>query len=647
MVTGSTATAFGDFLIASIKTPYLNLKKVLSWEVLAGVTDISTAGTVSFVSGSTVVTGVGTDFNRLFLNTNRIIVGNRILTIASVVNSTSLVLTAPVNFSGSGVTFYRPTDSNNQFEYTFRLSTDGGKIFSEFSPLNNGTVPGDIKSFLWNSGANVLFDFGAEVSAIIPGSTITFISTTLTVETVSGIIESCPNFCVTCTDPFAYTGCATIEMVCDTPSLFQPYKQFRSQQTYIQLANIVKNIFGHEVTYFRTEPDVRTKDVILMEYSLHNVVDQDIVKILVPDNEFPSDSTVNYDMFGMEFEDFEIHITQQEFQRVFGYGNRPRNHDYMFIPIINKMYTINSVALGDRFNESITYWKIMLTKYQNDTAVLKNNYESLTDSLVTDVDEVFGAEIKDEYIKNLKPEQYQTVSTAYRDGIRNFLSTDLKIEDYDIKNRWTVVSKNAYDLTNVTTNYPAVEYAAPVKSNDNFAFTCWFSPQAGFGTTNEYWVFGTSTINKGLKVTISGTSVKVYVNSNTYTFTHNVIMGSDRWYAMVLNANTEFNQLSLSIYALSPTSNVGLPQSATNDLQQVFTETRNQVLNISWNEPSATYQLKGGKLKLTNIRLFNTPVEPEQHNNVLNQYVVRDNQLAIIIDNALPSLGFQKFRNHN
>ena len=647
MVTGSTATAFGDFLIASIKTPYLNLKKVLSWEVLAGVTDISTAGTVSFVSGSTVVTGVGTDFNRLFLNTNRIIVGNRILTIASVVNSTSLVLTAPVNFSGSGVTFYRPTDSNNQFEYTFRLSTDGGKIFSEFSPLNNGTVPGDIKSFLWNSGANVLFDFGAEVSAIIPGSTITFISTTLTVETVSGIIESCPNFCVTCTDPFAYTGCATIEMVCDTPSLFQPYKQFRSQQTYIQLANIVKNIFGHEVTYFRTEPDVRTKDVILMEYSLHNVVDQDIVKILVPDNEFPQESTVNYDMFGMEFEDFEIHITQQEFQRVFGQGTRPRNHDYMFIPIINKMYTINSVALGDRFNEAITYWKIMLTKYQNDTAVLKNNYESLTDSLVTDVDEVFGAEIKDEYIKNLKPEQYQTVSTAYRDGIRNFLSTDLKIEDYDIKNRWTVVSKNAYDLTNVTTNYPAVEYAAPVKSNDNFAFTCWFAPQAGFGTTNEYWVFGTSTINKGLKVTISGTSIKVYVNSNTYTFTHNVIMGSDRWYAMVLNANTEFNQLSLSIYALSPTSNVGLPQSATNDLQQVFTETRNQVLNISWNEPSATYQLKGGKLKLTNIRLFNTPVEPEQHNNILNQYVVRDNQLAIIIDNALPSLGFQKFRNHN
>ena len=645
MVTGSTATAYGDFLIASIKTPYLNLKKVLSWEVLAGVSDISTIGTVSFVNGSNIVTGVGTDFNRLFLNTNQIIVGNRVLTITSVINNTTMALSAPVNFTGSGVTFYRPTDSNNQFEYTFRLSTDGGKIFSEFSPLNNGVLPGDIKSFLWNSGAKVLFDFAAEVSAIIPGSKITFISTTLTVETVDGIIESCPNFCVECADPFAYAGCATIEMSCDTPSLFQPYKQFRTQQTYIQLANIVKNIFGHEVTYFRTEPDKRTKDVILMEYSLYNVVEQDIVKILVPDNEFPQESTVNYDMFGMEFEDFEIHITQQEFQRVFGYGTRPRNHDYMFIPIINKMYMINSVALGDRFNETITYWKIMLTKYQNDTAVLKNGFESLTDSLVTDVDEVFGAEIQDEYVKNLKPEQFQTVTTSYRDGIRNFLSADLKIEDVDIKNRWTVVSKNAYDLTNVALNYAAVEYAAPVKSNSNFAFTCWFSPQSGFHQNTNYWVFGTSVINKGLKITLSGSDIKVYVNSNTYTFNHNVIMGSDRWYSIVLNANTEFNQLSVSLYALSPTSNTGLPQSGSNDLTQVFTETRNQVYNITWDEADASYQLKGGQLKITNVRLFNTPVEPEQHSNVLNQYVVRDNQLAIIIDNALPSLGFQKFRN--
>lgn len=648
MVTGSTASAYGDFLIASIKTPYLNLKKVLTWEILSGVSDVSTLGTLSFTNGSTVVYGTGTDFNRLFQNTNFIIVGNRVLEIATVTNSTTLVLTLPVNFSGPGFTFYRPVDSNNKFDYTFRLSTDKGKTFSEFAELNNTNIPGDIKNYQWNSGADVLIDFGAEVAALNTGAKLTFISATLTVETVAGTVESCPQFCTTCTDPFIYSGCATIEATCpDSTALFQPYQQFRSQQTYIQLANIVKNIFGHQVTYFRTEPDMRTKDVILMEYSLHNVVEQEVLKILVPDNEFPQESTTNFDMFGMEFEDFEIHITQQEFQSVFGNGTRPREHDYMFIPIINKMYMINSVSLGDRFNETITYWKVMLTKYQNDTAVLKNSFETLTDSLVTDVDEIFGAEIQDEYIKTAKPEIFQTVSTAYLDGIRNFVSTDLKIIDSEIKNRWTTVSKNYYNLSGVPLSTPAIEYTTSVKSLNGFALTCWFSPEFNYNSTEHYWLFGTAAINKGLKVTISGQQIKVYINANTYTFTTNIIMATDRWYGIVVNGNKQFNQLSVTLYSLDPNNNNGLPQSASNDLVKIFEETRNQVYNISWDIPESKYSLKGGLLKITNLRLFNTPVEYEQHSNVLNQYVVRENQLATIIDNAIPSLGFQKFRSHN
>jgi hypothetical protein len=43
---------------------------------------------------------------------------------------------------------------------------------------------------------------------------------------------------------------------------------------------------------------MRTEDVHLMEYSLHNVVDKQNVKVLVPDNEFP-DESMTYDVFGM------------------------------------------------------------------------------------------------------------------------------------------------------------------------------------------------------------------------------------------------------------------------------------------------------------------------------------------------------------
>lgn len=648
MVVGNTASSYGDFLIASIKTPYKNLKKVISWSILSGVSDASTVGTLSFNSGSAVVTGIGTDFTRLFQNTNQIIVGNNTLTIQSVTNNNVLVLTEPVNFTGSGIEFYRPTDSNNSFDYTFRISVDGGKLYSEFAPLNNNVTPGDLLNYEWPEGIDLLIDFGAEVSALLTSARITFISSTLTIETVDGVIESCPQFCTTCTDPFVYSGCATIEVTCDgqnAGNLFQPYKQFRSQQTYIQLANIVNNIFGHDVSYFRTEPDLRTKDVILMEYSLHNVVAQETLKVLVPDNEFPQESSISYDLFGMELEEFEIHITQQQFQEVFGQGKKPRNNDYLYFPLINKMYTVLSVALGDRFNEAITYWKVKLTKYQNDTAVIKNTFETLTDSLVTDVDEIFGEEIKDEYIQTTKPDIFKTVSTAYNDGIRNRISANLKIVDSELKNRWTIVSKNYYDLLSLPIDETAVEYVAPVKITNNFAFTCWFAPNLDFNDTNYYWLFGNGTINKGLKVLFNGSTIKVAVNSNEFVFNHNAILSPTRWYAMVLNANTQFNQLSFSLYSLDPTSNLGTPQSASNDLVQIYHETRNQVYNISWDVPEGVYSLKGTKAKLTNIRLFNTPVEYEQHSNVLNQYVVRDNQLGIIIDNALPSLGYQKFRN--
>ena len=175
----------------------------------------------------------------------------------------------------------------------------------------------------------------------------------------------------------------------------------------------------------------------------------------------------------------------QEFESKFGYGKKPRNKDYMYIPIINKMYTVSSISLGDRFNAAVSYWKIKLTKYSESTAVEENQFSTLTDNLITGIEEVFGAEIQDTYEKTTKPDQFQTVSTSYRDGIRQFQSKDLKITDYDLKNRWTVVSKNYYDLTQVDKTNVALEYvkASKMTSTDDFAITAWFSPQ--FETANN------------------------------------------------------------------------------------------------------------------------------------------------------------------
>jgi hypothetical protein len=412
---------------------------------------------------------------------------------------------------------------------------------------------------------------------------------------------------------------------------------------YKQLVNIVNGIFGHQVTYFKKEPDARTTDVILMEYSLHNVVDKQTIKILVPDNEFPTESHT-YDIFGIELEDFEIHITAEEFETHFGAGKYPRNKDYMFIPIINKMYEINSVSLADEFNRSHSYWKVKLVKYQDRGDVIKGQFDDDTDVLITGIEEIFGERIQDEYKKNLKPEIFQTVISTHTDGIRTFVDQKLRIIDYALKNRWTVVSKNYYDFSNMTTGDSAVIYEAQseLKSGHGIAFSSWFAPRFATDSPLNYTLIGDT--DDTFSITISNTELIVITPQGTQYFTHGITFNPAKWYGYVVNINNEFLQMSASIYSLDTSNNMMLPQNTTSNLTNEFTQIVTQVEEHIWTS-QAKFELVANSMLITNLRVFDTPIEFEQHSNILNQYVVRDNQLAIIVDNAIPSIGFQKYAN--
>lgn len=652
MVTGYTASAYGDFFIASLQTPYKNTLKVIDWEIIAGLKTPYMTGTINIVAGENVVIGVGTQFTVTFAIGDTIIIGNVEYTIASIVSPLELVVTETLTVTGNGIQYYKGIDANNFFEYEYRWSQDGS-TFSEFNLLNKGQSYGDLLALTFDTTKPVWIDVKNEVAGLVTGNKISLLSITYTIETVDGIIESCPNFCVECTDPFAMNGCANIQVSCGTGNQFNPYALTKSVKIYKQLTNIVNGIFGHEVNYFKTEPDVRTSDVILMEYSLHNVVDNKTIKILVPDNEFPTEANT-YDIFGIELEDFEVHITAEEFENHFGAGKYPRNKDYMFIPIINRMYEISSVSLADEFNRSHSYWRVKLVKYQDRTDVIKGQFDAATDVLVTGIEEIFGEKIQEEYTKNLKQEQFQTVITTYRDGIREFVNRKLKIRDYDLKNRWTVVSKNYYDLSTFPIDDRALFYdvKSKVEIGSDAAFTGWFSPQFSNTSTLDYFLFGDNTALTGLKLTLSNTSFKFKVNGVTEEFTHGITFNPNKWYAYVVNVNNKFTQLGVSIYSLDPNSNLNVntpgqlttPQMSSNNLIQEFVENRPMTTPMTWNNTS-NYGLRGNEMFMTNIRVFNTPIEFEQHSNVLNQYVVRDNQLALVIDNAIPSLGFQKFAN--
>lgn len=646
MVTGYTANEYGDYLIASQKEPYLNTTNITDWEMIVGVTSMRTAGTVTTVAGSTSVYGFITDFTMLSAG-EKILLGTDEFEIDSVQSPVELTLTEAPTFSTSDLQFYLAPNATNYFEYEYRWS-DTGAQYSEFRPLNKTQGFGDLLSLNFDPLKPLYIQVKAEVAAIGAGNSITFIGWRFTQQQVSGQVEVCPHFCVECTDPFAYDGCSNIEVSCDD-NIFQPYKLNKSTTIYKQLVNITNNIFGHEVKYFRTEPDKRTEDVILMEYSLFNVVDKKEIKILVPDNEFPQDNPT-YDIFGMEYAEFEVHITAEEFETHFGLGKQPRNLDYMYIPIINKMYEVSSVGIADEFNKENSYYRVKLIKYQDRTSVQKNNFDAETDSLITGVEEIFGERQAEEMEKDTNPSQFQTVSTSYRDGIRLFVDRKLKITDHDLKNRWTVVSKNYYELDQIKTQNTAIEYAVKSKltSEENLAISLWFSPKFKAGDSTEYVLFGDLAALSGFKLRISNTELIVAANSYEYRFTHGVTFDNDSWYGTILNINNKYLQLGASIYRLDESNNRGTsapnrPQDASNNLIEEYDSFKEIGQPLAWDSGS-NYNIRGNMTHMTNIRVFTKVIEYEQHHNVLNQYVVRDNQLSILIDNAIPSLGYQRFK---
>jgi len=653
MVTGYTANEYGDFLIASLQDPYTNTLKVIDWDISVGLKTPLMTGHVSGVSGTNEIDGYQTQFTTVFNIGDKIIIGNVAYTIATVPSTLLMTIEETLPFNINSAQYYIEPTSSDTFEYEYRWSQTNG-VFSQFFPLNQGTGYSELLGTTFDTGKPVWIDIKAEVSSLGNGNTLTFLSVEYTIETVDGEIISCPNFCVECTDPFAMNGCANIEVSCDT-NLFNPYDLSKSEGIYKQLTNIVTGIFGHEVNYFSTEPDKRTSDVILMEYSLHNVVGNENIKILVPDNEFPTEANT-YDIFGIDLADFEVHITSEEFESHFGVGKAPRNKDYMFIPIINRMYEVSSISLADEFNKTKSYWRVKLVKYQDRSAVIKGTFDAATDVLTTGIDEIFGEQVSDVYAKTTKPSQFQSVPTSYRDGIREFVSKDLSIVDYELKNRWTVVSKNYYDLTSSDLNDNVITYdtLSMVKPGKNAAFTGWFSPQFDVSSTDTYYLFGDNDalISGGFRFTISHTDFEVIFNGVTESFTHGMTFDKNKWYAYIINMNNEFMQLGVSFYSLDPSTNmitnVGgsqvLPQDSSNNLTLEFNENRLVSQDIAW-ESSTNYTIRANDMFMTNIRVFDTPIEYEQHSNVLNQYVVRDNQHALIIDNAIPSLGFQRYTN--
>lgn len=260
---------------------------------------------------------------------------------------------------------------------------------------------------------------------------------------------------------------------------WNPYKQEAAIKLQKDLSLLVNQIHGHEVTYFKAEPDPKSTDVIFMEYTLHNVTkDPKCIKVVVPENTFP-EHKLNMNAFGIDYEmPLEVHIDKRYFESIFGQGAKPQKRDIIYFPLTNRMYEVSSSTISVQFMYDFLYWQLNLVKWQPKMNVIQPpEIDELLDSYTTGIDDMFGEDLKNTYKDITNPQQLKDKSNKF-DDVRSYISPYSIHIPYEFKNYYTTIFEYYYDLNN---HYikdkvnPAIVYNAKcnLTENDNLTFTSW------------------------------------------------------------------------------------------------------------------------------------------------------------------------------
>lgn len=187
----------------------------------------------------------------------------------------------------------------------------------------------------------------------------------------------------------------------------------------------VNNRLGHQCIYFKTKPTE-------IENTLSTINKREVITIkkLIfssPENELPTDRNIYSEWDIPMIDDFIIHIPDLLFKLIFG-NEIPAQKDFLYIPILNKLYTINAVQPGQKYMGVTGWWECYLIKYEDDENVNKNfndNEKNALDSLKSVMD----------IIPNLKDETISEIYEKFENILDNGLETSEKILEKTIEEK--------------------------------------------------------------------------------------------------------------------------------------------------------------------------------------------------------------------
>lgn len=227
---------------------------------------------------------------------------------------------------------------------------------------------------------------------------------------------------------------------------FRPYEVGSAIGMFKDLSFFTNQLYGHEVVYFRTLPEVESGDFIFKEWTLYKNVDRKCIKVAVPKNSFPSNAP-KYSDFGIDFQlPFEVHIDHRYFQSIFGCNSEPRKRDFLYFPLLNRMFEIQGSYLHRGFMMSPTFWKIQLKKYNpNVDMLLKDESRTFLDNVILSAETLFEDEVNKDIKDATMPQQYKTISRTF-DSSRKAIHPEISIKPLKYTFNFASLIENYYDL---------------------------------------------------------------------------------------------------------------------------------------------------------------------------------------------------------
>ena len=422
--------------------------------------------------------------------------------------------------------------------------------------------------------------------------------------------------------------------------LFNPYNLKKESQVVSMLNTSVNQTFGVAVLYFATSPDSNGIDYTYNEYQLYNIVDYKDIKITVDKNQFP-DNQITFNMFDLGlFETFEVQISKEVFKSVFGIEKRPNKEDFLYLCDLSRMYQVEHAQAFRDFNNTSTYYKIVLTKFNKKANVIPQNTDianTVNDLLKnSSLEDLFSTQISNDR-KNVanKPE----MATLSKDLVRYKYAAIINKEL--IENSDLVIASSYYDMnyTIEGENNVAIKYFnsdSYVRKGDNRAFTFWFKFTDYVVNVNHNLLYNYDEVNSvGYKVNIYNDNITVTLNDTSYNLSITNKIADNVWYCYIVNIDQRDRKIQHYLYSRNVDDGKQneakyLNSSALKLVKK--TEVYLEPVEFEFDSNTTNLLIKKSPIYLTNIKIYNVTIDEASHTKVLNQNIVRESEYIILCD---------------